>query len=143
MFLGKSKVLPCSKVGKLQTGWGAQDKLTKNTEFETGFGNGFNFNATHSIYFIFLFLYDKKIQTSYQNIQNRKAAFTGFIWSSVNIQHSLKLYTVDFIFHIAISQDEEIMFIIIGKWVLQMKKYYLYLNMHSVGWLVSFQGTSC
>lgn len=39
VFLGKSKVLPSSKVRKLQTGWGAQDKLTKSTEFETRLGN--------------------------------------------------------------------------------------------------------
>lgn len=41
--------------------------------------------------------------------------------------------TVDSIFHITIYEGEEIIFIIIGRQVLQKKKYYLYLHMHSVG----------
>lgn len=40
----------------------------------------------------------------------------------------LKLYTVDSIFYIIISQGKEKMFTITGKWVLWKKKYYLYPN---------------
>lgn len=35
------------------------------------------------------------------------------------------------------------MLIIMGKWVPQKERYYLYLNMHSVGLLVGVQGTTC
>lgn len=65
-------------LGEPQTGGGAQDNLTENIEFETEIRNEFDFNATLSIYFIFLTLYGKKkkIQPS---IKVYKTIFTGFI----------------------------------------------------------------
>lgn len=64
VFLGKSKALPYSMLGEPQTGGGAQDNLTENIEFETEIRNEFDFNATLSIYFIFLTLYGKKKKKS-------------------------------------------------------------------------------
>lgn len=37
MFAGKSRVLSCSGVGELQTGGGAQDKLTESIKSEIRF----------------------------------------------------------------------------------------------------------
>lgn len=93
VFLGKSKALPYSMLGEPQTGGGAQDNLTENIEFKTEIRNEFDFNATLSIYFIFLTLYGKKKKnpTFYQSIQNnihrfyltlyRQIAFITFVYS--------------------------------------------------------------
>lgn len=66
-------------LGEPQTGGGAQDNLTENIEFETEIRNEFDFNATLSIYFIFLTLYGKKKKKIQPSIKVYKTIFTGFI----------------------------------------------------------------
>ena len=140
MFSRKSKAPLCSKAGKLQTGWGLRTSSlrTLNLRFDfSAIGNGFNINTVLSMCFIFLNSYCKNFKCLIKIYRTRKEYSHVYVALCRHVA-LIKMGTVDSVFHI-IAQGKEIMFIIIGKQVLQKERYYFYLKIHSVSDLLVFK----